>query len=103
MRERGLAASGGAGDDVERVLRQAAAEDLIKTGHAGGHFPDCYPFLSLNLSVAHQKSPDSPLVPRDGSGHASPIRRSAMDAPMKGTTNRRRCAVTAITAAAPVP
>ena len=54
MRQRGLAASGGAGDDVEGVLGQAAAEDLIEAGHAGGHLPNGHSFLSLSLSVAHQ-------------------------------------------------
>jgi hypothetical protein len=32
MRQRGLAASGSAGDDVEGELGQAAAEDFIKPG-----------------------------------------------------------------------
>ena len=40
MRQRGLAASGRAGDDVEGIFGQAAAEDLIEPGHAGGQLAD---------------------------------------------------------------
>jgi hypothetical protein len=36
MRQRGLTAPGSAGDDVEGVFGQAAAEDLIEARHAGG-------------------------------------------------------------------
>ena len=35
MRERGFAASRGASDDVEGVLRQAAAQNLIETRNTG--------------------------------------------------------------------
>ena len=40
MRQRGLSASGGAGDDVEGVLGQPAAEDLIQARHAGRQLPN---------------------------------------------------------------
>ena len=45
MRQRGLAASGGAGDDVEGELGQAAAEDLIEARHAGGQLPNGHSIL----------------------------------------------------------
>jgi hypothetical protein len=35
VRQRGLTASGSAGDDVEGVLGQTAAENLIEARHAG--------------------------------------------------------------------
>jgi hypothetical protein len=40
VRQRGLAAAGLAGDQVERELRQAAAEHLVQAGHAGGQAVD---------------------------------------------------------------
>ena len=40
MGQRRLPAAGSAGDDVERELGQAAPEDLIETGHAGGQLPN---------------------------------------------------------------
>ena len=46
VRQRGLAASGGAGDDVEGVLGQAAAEDFVEARHAGGQLPDDHSILS---------------------------------------------------------
>ena len=53
MRQRGLAAAGGAGDDVEGVLGQAAAEDFIEARHAGGQLPNGHSILVvLDLVLA---------------------------------------------------
>ncbi len=40
MGEGGFTASGRPGNDIERVFRQPAAQDLIQTGHAGRQAPD---------------------------------------------------------------
>jgi hypothetical protein len=53
MGKRCFAASRGSRDDVERVLGQTTAENLIEAGHACGHLPDSYPFVSLSLPVVH--------------------------------------------------
>ena len=37
---RRLAAAGAAGDDVEGKFREAAAQDLVEAGHAGGQLAD---------------------------------------------------------------
>ena len=52
VRQRGLAASGGAGDDVEGELGQAAAEDLVEARHAGGQLPNGHSILVLDLVLA---------------------------------------------------
>ena len=51
MRERGLAASRSAGDDIEGELGQAAAEDLIEAGHSGGQNAEWPPAWSREAQV----------------------------------------------------
>ena len=56
MRQRGLTASGSAGDDVERVLGQTAAEDFIKARNAGRQLLNLHSivwrFLSLRAHLS---------------------------------------------------
>src|SRR5581483_5287500 len=40
MRQRGLAATRRARDNIERKFRDAASHDFIEAGHAGGYFAD---------------------------------------------------------------
>ena len=42
MRQRGLAAAGRAGDQVERKLRQSSAQHLVQPWHAGSQAVDSY-------------------------------------------------------------
>src|SRR6266852_253106 len=100
MRQRGLAATGSAGDDVEGVLGQAAAEDFIEARHAGGQSPNGHSFLSLR---AHETASIlQGYSANNASGQASPTRRTVRGAPMKVTSSPSRWAMIA-TAASVAP
>jgi len=53
MRQRRFAATGCAGDDIERKLRDSAAENVVQTAHARGHFADDYFSRLTRRSVWH--------------------------------------------------
>ena len=42
MRQRGLAASRGAGDDVKGEFRETAAQDFVEARHPGRQFVDSH-------------------------------------------------------------
>ena len=49
--QRGLAAPGGAGDDVEGIFGQSAAKNFIEARHASGQLPNGHATFSVILSV----------------------------------------------------
>src|SRR5688572_8587858 len=81
VRERRLTAPGRAGDDVERVLRQSAPEDLIESRHAGGQLPDLHGGSIVSRSfrfatLTHKASMVQCYASSGSSGQASRTRRS---------------------------
>ena len=80
--EGGLPAPGGPGDDVEGVLRQPAAQDLVQPRHPGRQVPDRHPFFAHGCPSALRS-----VSSTGASGHASRTRPSVRGSPMNVTSS----------------
>src|SRR5437867_3578871 len=96
MTERRLASAGVPGNQVERILREAAAQDDVEIGHARGQAVQVY--LAV---IGHHSAPaDESILSNGTSGHTSRTLRSPRFSPMKMTKSQMKCASTAVRASA---
>ena len=102
VRERSLPAPRRAGEDVERVLGQAAAEDFVQARHAGGQLSNRHSCRCCSgFRYAHASPRLLTVLSHTASGQASRTSRSVMGSPRKVTRSPSRRAASATAASGP--